>query len=134
MEKIIIQFGDIEIEKQKFHEHKRPISIKNKDINEIVVSSKVSFSKKGFKYFVSYKLDQIRPLCIFLPKMGTYRRDFYEFEYVYFLIKNDEFKKNIMKFRIRLKKSRKSIKKEFNSKSVYNEKYLRAKINPLMEK
>ena len=134
IEKIIIQFGDIEIEKQKFHEYKRPISIKNKDINEIVVSSKVSFSKKSFKYFISYKLDQIRPLCIFLPKMSTYRRDFYEFEYVYFLIKDDEFKKNIMKFGIRLKKSRKSIKKEFNSKSVYNEKYLKAKINPLMEK
>ena len=66
--------------------------------------------------------------------MSTYRRDFYEFEYVYFLIKDDEFKKNIMKFGIRLKKSRKSIKKEFNSKSVYNEKYLKAKINPLMEK
>ena len=30
MGKIIIQFGDIEIEKQKFHEYKRPISIKIK--------------------------------------------------------------------------------------------------------
>ena len=28
MEKTSIKFGDIEIEKQKFHEHKRPISIK----------------------------------------------------------------------------------------------------------
>ena len=28
MEKTNIKFGDIEIEKQKFHEHKRPISIK----------------------------------------------------------------------------------------------------------
>ena len=38
MEKTIIKFGDIEIEKQKFHQHKRPISIKNIDINKIVVS------------------------------------------------------------------------------------------------
>ena len=54
MGKIII-FGDIEIQKQKFHELKRPISIKNIDINKIVVSNKVSFSKKGFKYFIGYK-------------------------------------------------------------------------------
>ena len=28
MEKTIMKFGDIEIKKQKFHQHKRPISIK----------------------------------------------------------------------------------------------------------
>ena len=49
MEKTIMKFGDIEIKKQKFHQHKRPISIKNIDINKIVVSNKVSFSKKSFK-------------------------------------------------------------------------------------
>ena len=43
MEKIVIKFDDIEIEKQKFHQHKGPISIKNIDIDEIVVSNKVSF-------------------------------------------------------------------------------------------
>ena len=53
MEKASIKFGDIEIEKQ-FHEHKRPISIKNIDINEIVVSNKVSFGKKSFKYFTLF--------------------------------------------------------------------------------
>ena len=39
MEKTIIKFGDIEIEKLKFHQYKRPISIKNIDINKTVVSS-----------------------------------------------------------------------------------------------
>ena len=58
MEKAIIKFGDNEIEKHKFHQYKRPISIK-----------KVSFGKKGFKYFIGYKdAKKIRPLCIFLPK------------------------------------------------------------------
>ena len=52
MGKTIMKFGDIEIEKQKFHHHKRSISIKNVDINKIVVSNKVSFGKKGFKYFI----------------------------------------------------------------------------------
>ena len=48
MEKTIIKFGNIEIGKQKFHQHKRPISINNIDINKIVVSNKVSFDKRGF--------------------------------------------------------------------------------------
>ena len=55
MEKAITNFGNIEIEKQKFHQHKRPITIKRIDINKIVVSNKVSFGKKGFKYFTGYK-------------------------------------------------------------------------------
>ena len=50
MEKTIITFGDIEIQKQKFHQHKGPISIKNVDMDKIVV-----FSKKGFIYFIGYK-------------------------------------------------------------------------------
>ena len=54
MEKII-KFGDIEIQKQKYHQHKELISIKNIDINKIVVSNKVSFGKKGFKCFIGYK-------------------------------------------------------------------------------
>ena len=41
--------------KQTFHQHKGAISIKNIDINIIVVSSKVSFCKKGFKYFIGCK-------------------------------------------------------------------------------
>ena len=43
------------MQKQKFHQHKRPISIKNVDIENIVVSNKVRFGKKGFKYFIGYK-------------------------------------------------------------------------------
>ena len=54
MEKII-KFGDIEIQKQKYHQHKELISIKNIDFNKIVVSNKVSFGKKGFKCFIGYK-------------------------------------------------------------------------------
>ena len=41
MEKTIIKFDDIKIPKQKFHRHKRRISIKNADNNKIVVYNKV---------------------------------------------------------------------------------------------
>ena len=56
MEKVI-KFGDIETQKRKFHQHKEPISIKNIDINEIVVSNKTSFGKKGFPTRMLKKLD-----------------------------------------------------------------------------
>ena len=41
MKKLIIKLGDNEIEKQKFHQNKRPISLEHIDINKIVVSHKV---------------------------------------------------------------------------------------------
>ena len=44
MEKAIIKCGDIEIEKQKFHQYKRLISYT--DIDKTVVSNKISFCKK----------------------------------------------------------------------------------------
>ena len=65
MKKTTIKFGDIEIKKQKFYRYKRPISIKDIDINKIVASNKVSFGKKGFKYFIGYKDAKIRPLYLF---------------------------------------------------------------------
>ena len=42
----IIKFGKNEIQEQKFHQYKEPISIKNIDINKIVVSNNVSSGKK----------------------------------------------------------------------------------------
>ena len=55
MEETVIEFGDTDIKKQKFHQYKRPISIRNTDIHKTVVSNKFSFGKKGFKYFINYK-------------------------------------------------------------------------------
>ena len=45
--KKVIKFDDIEIQKQRFPQHKEPISIKSIDINKTVVSNKVSFGKKN---------------------------------------------------------------------------------------
>ena len=60
--------------------------------------------KKGFKYFIGYKdAKKIRPLCVFLLKMSTYRKDFDETKYMSFFIKNDELLKNMIKFGKRLK-------------------------------
>ena len=83
MKKIVIKFGDIEIEKQKFPQYKIPISIRNIDINKIVESNKTSFSKNGFKYFIGFKdPKKIRLLCIFLPKMRAYGKEFDETKFM----------------------------------------------------
>ena len=55
MDKKIIKFGNAEMEKQNLHKHKSRISINNVHINKLVVSSEISFGKKGFKYFIGYK-------------------------------------------------------------------------------
>ena len=65
----VVKFGDTEIEKQKFYQHKSRILMKNINIDKIVVSNKVSFNKKSFKYFICYKdAKKVRPLCIFFQK------------------------------------------------------------------
>ena len=55
MDKTVIKFDDIETEKQKFHQDKRPISIKDVDISKTVASNKPSLGKKGFEYFIGNK-------------------------------------------------------------------------------
>ena len=88
MDKKNIKFDDNEIKKYKFHQHKSSISINNTYINKIVVSNKVLLNKEDLKYFIGYKdAKKIRPLCIFLPKMSAYRRDFDKTKCMSFLIK-----------------------------------------------
>ena len=52
----IIKFSDIEIQKQKFCQHRRPILIKNIDINKIVVSLKVSLVKRDLNILMTTKM------------------------------------------------------------------------------
>ena len=86
-----------------------------------MVFYKVSSGKTEFKYFTDYKnAKNIRPLCIFLPKTSAFRRDFDETKYISFLIKDDNYLKNTIKFGKKLK----IVSKKNLSEPVYNEKYL----------
>ena len=67
MEKFI-KFGDIENQKQKFHQHKGPISTKNIDINKIVVSYKVSLVKKGLNILLAKKMLKNQTFMYISPK------------------------------------------------------------------
>ena len=70
------------------------------NIGRIVVSNKVSFDKKSFKYFAEYEDDseQNVPLCMMLSKVSAYRRDFEGTKYMSFLIKDNKMLKKLMKF------------------------------------
>ena len=74
---------------------------------------------------------KLKYLCRIMYKMSAYRRDFDETKYMYFLIKYDEL---LEKYNKIWKKVKNTIDKEFDSDPVYNEKFLKAKINLIMEK
>ena len=101
------------MQKQKFHQHKRPISIKNVDIEKIVVSNKVRFGKKGFKYFIGYK--DAKKLNLYIYFFQNWVR---ETKYVSFLIKDD---KLLEKYNEIWKRVTNSLKKEFNNKATYSQ-------------
>ena len=73
MERKIKNFDSNEIEKYKFHQHKNPFLIDIIDINKLVVSNKVAFGKKDFKYLVGYKgAKKTRPLYIYFFQKGVH--------------------------------------------------------------
>ena len=64
--------------------------VDNIDANKIVASNKMSLGKNDFEYFIGYKdAKKIRPLCIFLPKMSAYGRDFDKTKCMSFLMKDE---------------------------------------------
>ena len=112
----MIKFDDIEIDIYKFHRYKSPILIDYIDINKIVVSNKISYGKNDFKYFIGYKdAKRIRPLCILLPKISAYRRNFDKTKCVSFLTKDE---KLLEKYNEIWKKVSSITKKEFDGNSV----------------
>ena len=54
------------------------------DTNKIIVSIKVPFGQKGFKYFIGYEDNEK------VPKMCGYQKNIEETKYMSFLVKDDE--------------------------------------------
>ena len=71
-----LKFGDIVVNKKEFRVSKQEIALNLVDINKIVISDKFKHRDKGFKYFIGYKYDIVRPSCIILPQMGGYIKYF----------------------------------------------------------
>ena len=86
MSKEIKTFGNTEVKKHKFHQHKSPISIYDVNIYRTVVSNKLSLGKKGFEHSTGYENDheKVMSLCIILPKISASRRDLDQTKYMSF--------------------------------------------------
>ena len=79
MEQEAIYFGKNGIIKSAFHKNKRPINIKEVDIERRILSFKKSYGKGSFKYFIRYRHEGNAfpsPLCIKLPQMNAYTKYF----------------------------------------------------------
>ena len=117
MDKEIVKLDEANTEEYKFHQNKSHISINDIDINKIVVSNKLPFGKRDFKYLIGNKdSEKNRPLCIFRPQMIIYKRHFDENRRIYFLIKEEKVK--YIKYMEISEKVRNIIKNKFNSKHI----------------
>ena len=68
------------------------INFDNIDVNEILVSKKEPYRTKNlFKYFIGYNDNDIRPLCIILPKMTGYARKLNENATMFFKVNDKHF-------------------------------------------
>ena len=127
MGKGILTFDNIEIEKNKFYLHNTPILLGDEDIEKVLVSNKVSFGEKNYKCFIGYLYDnhKVKPLHIMLPKTTAYvKRYGGQTKWMHFLTEDDL----LEKYNSIWDKVCADVKKEFDSKPVYNKSYLKTKI------
>ena len=128
IDKEILTFGNIEIQKNKFFHHDTPISSKDVDIEKVLVSQKISVGEKNYKYVTGYLHNdhKVKPLHIMLPNTRAYVKSFDgETKWMYFLTENDDL---LEKYNAIWDKVSADIKKEFDSEPVYNKSFLKAKI------
>ena len=73
-----IIFEDKKINKSSFYKDKKIFNLHDLDLNKILVSKKESYgTKNSRKYFIGYNDDDIiRPLCLNLPQMIGYVKNF----------------------------------------------------------
>ena len=94
-----IDFKDKKIKKSDFYKNKKIKSINDVDLNKIVASKKEQYgTKNSLNYFIGYNdNDVIRPLCISLPKITGYARNFDENPTTSFRVNNKQLLKNYNK-------------------------------------
>ena len=89
----MLTFGNIEIGKIKFYCNKTPIFLKDVYIEKVLVSNKISFGEKSYKYFIGYLHNdkKVKPLHIMLPKTSAYVKSYNgQTKWMYFLIEDDD--------------------------------------------
>ena len=73
-----IIFEGNKINENSFYKNKKLFNLHDLNVNKILVSKKESYgTKNSLKYFIGYNDDDvIRPLCINLPQMIGYVKNF----------------------------------------------------------
>ena len=105
MSKEILTFGDIEIEKKTFFTALRLLFLKDTDTEKVLASCKIFFSEKSYNYFIDYLYNdnKVKPSHITLSKKSAeVKRCDGKTKWMYSLIEDDVFLKNIMLFGIKL--------------------------------
>ena len=64
MSEKILKFDNIRVNKKEFHKSKQPTNLYLINVYQMVVSNKFKHSDDGFKYFIGYKGEIVKPLCI----------------------------------------------------------------------
>ena len=112
----IITFGDTEFEKHKFHYYKCPMFLEDVDIDNVLVSNKISSGEKNYSCMMIIKLSHY----INLPETSVYIKSYDgETKWMHFLIEDDDLLK---KCNTIWDKVSSNVKKEFDSKLVYYKK------------
>ena len=94
-----IKFDDKKNKKSNIYENKNVFQIYDIDVNKILVSKKEPYeTKNAFKYFIGYNDDDvIRPLCVRLPQITDYAKEFNENAAISFRVNNKQLLKSYNK-------------------------------------
>ena len=116
-----LNFVNIEVNKKEFHASKQAIGLNLVGTNRIVISHKFNHSDNGFKFFISYKDDNIVGLlCIILLQMSGYIKYFKNREKNMSLIIKDD--GVLVEYDEIWNKIQKTLNTKFHSTSAYDEK------------
>ena len=98
------------------------------DIEKVLVSNKISFGEKRYKYFIGYLYNgnKVKALYIMLLETSAYVKSYDgQTKWMYFLIEDYDF---LGKYDTIWDKVSADIKEEFDSEPVYSIKFLKTKI------
>ena len=122
-----LKCNNIRLNKKEFLKSKQPIDLKSVNVDQIVISDKVSHSDNGFKYFIGYQEGEIvKPLYIILPQMSGYIKYFENGgKSMSFMVKDDNM---LDKYNKIWGKIQEKLSIKFYSMAVYDEIYIKAKV------
>ena len=112
---------------KKIHKSKQSINLNLVNLDQMVTSDKIKHGNDGFQYFIGYKEDEIvKPLCIILPQTSWCIKCCEKGEKNMSFVIKDE---NVLDIYNEIwSKIKKILNIKFHSISVYDKKYIKAKV------